>query len=162
MEIDNLITYGWALWCPIAGQLWDWGIDLKDEESRFVFEKSWFFIDYDKEDLWEHMEINDFAPHVEFYKKFVCIYAAQWPPLHVWIGAALRLLFVVPEMDHGYVVRMNNYQTEKIKVKLNGVIKEKLFSKWEELDHGSFFKRVNKCQFCFLRDLCWFLQEVSI
>ncbi|MBO8154749.1 hypothetical protein [Thermovirga sp.] len=158
MSFDNLMTYGWALWCPIAGQLWDWGIDPEIERSKFMLEESWFLVDDEEEYIFE--EIEGLTSHIKFSGNCLFIRPTQWPPLHVWIGVALRLMSVhFPHITCAHVVSRNSHRKKEIKVMLTESAKVYLEKSWEELGHGFVFQPRDKCQVCFIKDLCWFLQE---
>jgi len=160
MRLDDLITYGWALWCPVAGQFWEWGIDPEDELSVFMLEDSWFIVaDEGEEFMFEASE--DFGPNIKFLGSSLFIKATQWPPLHVWVGVALRLLLeYYPQIACAYVVTRERKNGRRMRVVLNRSAKERLEKIWEEARHGFVFRPQSKCQICFIKGLCWSLQEV--
>lgn len=161
MRLDDLITCGWASWCPIAGQLWDWGIDPEEEFARFISESSWFINGDEEEEEFMFEVLEDFGPHIKFIGNYLYIKTTQWPPLHVWVGVALRLLLEYhSQIAYAYVVVRGDNEEKKIRVVLNEPAKAHLEKSWEDVKHGYVFRPQNKCQACFIKDLCWFLQEV--
>jgi hypothetical protein len=98
LSLDEALTVGWSLHCPQAALWWHSGV-VPEERTGLHQELFWLEEPGDDDDLFpgdDDLEPplpfaeNDAArdmPHIP-----VVLRAASWPPLFVWVGAALALL----------------------------------------------------------------------
>lgn len=156
MLIHDALTLGWALWCPLAGELWQWGIDPAEENVGSALDHYWCAQLLEQED--------DLGGNSDWYPGFnfinadtLLILPASWPPFRVWVGAALYLLAFSALPARFALVSWKN---ELISVHLHEKMENYLAQKLEELNHAVLVVGQQKCSRCQFESICRFFQEM--
>jgi len=154
--IHDALSFGWALWCPLAGEFWQWGIEPEGEKAVSALDHCWCAHLLEQEE--EPERIVDWYPGFTFINvDTLLVMPASWPPFHVWVGATLYLLaFSALPIRHA-LVRLKN---ELISVHLHERMKYFYAQKQEELNHAVLFAGKQKCNRCQFQSVCRFLQEM--
>lgn len=156
MLVHDALSFGWALWCPLAGGFWQWGIDPDEENVGSALDHGWCAHLLEQEE--EPGRIIDWYPGFNLVNSdTLLILPASWPPFHVWVGAALYLLaFSALPVRHALV----RLKSELISVYLPERTKYYIAEKLEELNHAVLFAGKQKCNRCQFQNICHFLQEM--
>lgn len=156
MLIHDALSFGWALWCPLAGNFWQWGIDPEEEKADTALDHSWCAPLLEQEE--EPGRIVDWYPGFNLVNSdTLLILPASWPPFHVWVGAALYLLAFSALPVPFVLIRLKN---ELISVHLHERMEYFLAQKLEELNHAVLVVGQQKCSRCQFESICRFLQEM--
>jgi len=150
MLLADALTIGWCLWCPRAGQLWNWGVEPEHPNTLGFPEKEWFLQDCMNED---DDKLGDEHPCIHFMVEEIVIQAMEWPPLHVWIGASLFILWKT-RIDRASIITGG----AKLQVNITSCARKKLETAEKQLGRALLHGCTNRCAYCRYESLCRVLE----
>lgn len=145
---------GWSIWCPRAGQLFEWGISPEGESGSSGFDDSWLYSEKELET--DYVEEEALPPNITVSD--VCVVVRSMPTLMlpVWVGVTL---YWIREMGRkeGLLSDGNRVLSVFLSEKAESCIRESEAS----LSHSVKATSRLKCSKCPYGFFCQFLREVA-